>query len=294
MSKKNMSKCTCCGKVYEKSSGFYQSFSPLYESNDNRMHICKDCVCKTFDRFVEVFGDEEKALYRLTLLLDVYFDNSVLNVIYMNARRTNSNLAKVYFQKINLSKQYKTKTSLDSHELVVKEDFTISEDNAPKKSKKVENSPITAEMIRRWGKGLDEEEYIYLEEKYQELIKVYDHRSPVQKMLYENMARTQREAEKARKNGNLVAYEKMMSTLSKLMADGNIKPVQESGVTDDEACFGQFINKIENEEPIPEPLDFFKDIDGFKKYVTEWFIKPLAKVFELDSDSEEDEDDNEN
>ena len=294
MSKKNMSKCTCCGKVYEKSSGFYQSFSPLYESNDNRMHICKDCVCKTFDRFVEVFGDEEKALYRLTLLLDVYFDNSVLNVIYMNARRTNSNLAKVYFQKINLSKQYKTKTSLDSHELVVKEDFTISEDNAPKKSKKVENSPITAEMIRRWGKGLDEEEYIYLEEKYQELIKVYDHRSPVQKMLYENMARTQREAEKARKNGNLVAYEKMMSTLSKLMADGNIKPVQENGVTDDEACFGQFINKIENEEPIPEPLDFFKDIDGFKKYVTEWFIKPLAKVFELDSDSEEDEDDNEN
>ena len=126
MSKKNTAKCTCCGKVYEKSSGFYQSFSPLYEANDNRMHICKDCVCKTFDRLVEVFGDEEVALYRLTLLLDVYFDNTVLNVIYMNARRTNSNLAKVYFQKINLSKNYKTKTSLDSHELVVKDDFIIT------------------------------------------------------------------------------------------------------------------------------------------------------------------------
>ena len=149
-------------------------------------------------------------------------------------------------------------------------------------------------MIRRWGKGLDDEEYLYLEEKYQELIKVYDHRSPVQKMLYENMAKTQLEAEKSRKSGNLVAYEKMMSTLSKLMTDGNIKPVQESGVSDDDACFGQFINKIENEEPIPEPLDSFKDIDGFKKYVTEWFVKPFARVFELDSDSEigDDEDGN--
>ena len=291
MSKKNTAKCTCCGKVYEKSSGFYQSFSPLYEANDNRMHICKDCVCKTFDRLVEVFGDEEVALYRLTLLLDVYFDNTVLNVIYMNARRTNSNLAKVYFQKINLSKNYKTKTSLDSHELVVKDDFMVLDKKEIDTSPEKQESFITTEMIRRWGKGLDEEEYLYLEEKYQELIKVYDHRTPVQIMLYENMARTQLEAEKSRKNGNLVAYEKMMSTLSKLMADGNIKPVQENDVTDDEACFGQFINKIENEEPIPEPLDIFKDVDGFRKYINEWFVKPFARIFELDSDSEGDEED---
>ena len=127
-----------------------------------------------------------------------------------------------------------------------------------------------------------EDELSFLEEKYQELIAVYDHRNPVQRMLYQNISRTQLEAEKARRNGNPAMYEKMMSTLSKLMGDGNIKPVQENAVSDDEASFGLFIKKIESEEPIPEPLDEFQDVDGFRKYIDEWFVKPFARIFDLD------------
>lgn len=287
--KKKTATCTCCGRSFDKLLGFYLSASPLFEGNDNRMHICKECVWNTFDKYVEHYGDEEKALYRLTLLLDGYFDNHVLNVIYNTAKKTNTNLAKVYFQKINTLKQYKTKTSLDSQVFISDEE--LSSANANVKVEEEEN-PITAEIIRRWGKGMNNEDYLYLEEKYQDLIAVYDHRSPVQRMLYENIARTQLEAEKSRKVGNLVGYEKMMNTLSKLMGDGNVKPVQENAVSDDDASFGQFINKIENEEPIPEPLDFFKDVDGFRRYVNEWFIKPFAKVFDLDSPEWSDEDDN--
>ena len=77
-------------------------------------------------------------------------------------------------------------------------------------------------------------------------------------------------------------YEKMMSTLSKLMGDGNIKPVQENTVSDDDASFGLFIKKIENEEPVPEPLEEFRDVDGFRKYIDEWFVKPFARIFDLD------------
>lgn len=294
--KENPQKCTSCGTTYEKTMGFYLSASEMYKANDGRMHICKECLIGMFDRFVEHYGDEEKALYRVTLLVDGYFDNHILNIIYSNAKKTNSNLAKAYFQKINSLKQYKGKTSFDSIPLIEQEESLLV-DNIENKTKKVntkKESPVTAEMIRRWGKGINEEDYVYLEHKYQELVSVYDHRSPVQRMLYENIARTQLEAEKSRKNGNLVAYEKMMSTLSKLMTDGNIKPVQENSVSDDDASFGNFINKIENDEPIPEPLEFFADVDNFRKYVTEWFVKPFARVFELDSDSveEEEKDDN--
>lgn len=279
--------CTQCGKTLDKVDWFYFSESPMYKNNDNRMHICKQCVWEEYNRFAEFYGDEEKALYRLSLLLDFYFDSNILNTIYMNAKKTNVNLAKVYMQKINVIKSNRCKTSLDSQYFI--EDKELVNNEQVKENIKKE-SPISVEMLRRWGKGLPEEDYSYLEEKYQELISVYDHRSPVQRTLYENMSRTQLEAEKARKLNNLPMYEKMISTLSKLMADGNIKPVQENAVNDDEACFGQFINKIENEEPIPEPLDFFKDVDGFRKYVTEWFVKPFAKVFDLDSNEPNDED----
>ena len=114
-------------------------------------------------------------------------------------------------------------------------------------------------------------------------------------MLYENIARTQLEAENARRNGELAMYEKMMSTLSKLMGDSNLKPVQESGVNDDDASFGMFIKKIEDEEPIPEPVGEFRDADGIGRYISTWFTKHLKWVLDLDSEAfevEETEDEN--
>ena len=304
MKKKDLQKCTCCGSNKDKTAYFYLSNSHMYASNDGRLHMCKDCVALTFEKFANFYGDETKALYRVTLLLDTYYSDDLAEIIYASSYRNNTSLVQEYFRKVNTMTQFKGKTSMDSELLDITksdfdlEEFKISEEKRNQRIEEVEiekqkNSSVTGEMLRRWGKGLDEEDYLYLEDKYQELINVYDHRSPIQRMLYENIARTQLEAENARRNGELAMYEKMMSTLSKLMGDSNLKPVQESGVNDDDASFGMFIKKIEDEEPIPEPLEEFKDVDGLRKYIEKWFVKPFAKIFDLDSEVEvEDEDEN--
>ena len=201
------------------------------------------------------------------------------------AKKTNTSLVRVYFQKVNSMPQFKGKTSFDSEVMSLENGSIYLDVASDEESDNIEvqdDFMVTSEMVRRWGRGLPKDDYAYLEEKYQELVAVYDHRNPVQRMLYENISRTQLEAEKSRRSGNLQMYEKMMSTLSKLMGDGNIKPVQENTVSDDEASFGLFIKKIEDEEPIPEPLDEFKDVDGFRKYINEWFVKPFARIFDLD------------
>lgn len=285
-------KCSCCGTLKSTVTGFYISYSPVWASNDKRMNMCKDCVIEIYERYVDYYGDEIKALYRLTLLVDGYFSTSLVDVSMAQAKKTNSSLARVYFQKVNSLQQFKGKTSLDSEHISLEDGSIYEEFN--KDSKEVDiiedDFVVTSEIVRRWGKGMPKDDYSFLEEKYQELIAVYDHRNPVQRMLYENIARTQLEAEKSRRGGNLQMYEKMMSTLSKLMGDGNIKPVQENSVSDDDASFGMFIKKIENEEPIPEPLEEFKDVDGFRKYINEWFVKPFARIFDLDMNSQEGED----
>ena len=292
-------KCTCCGSSKSTVTGYYISYSPLYASNDKKMTMCKDCVIDIFERYVDFYGDEVKALYRLTLLVDGYFSPSLVDILMTQAKKTNTSLARVYFQKANSLPQFKGKTSLDSEHISLEDGTIISSSNNSHQQDILEDIEdefvITSEIIRRWGRGLPKDDYSFLEEKYQELIAVYDHRNPVQRMLYQNISRTQLEAEKARRNGNPAMYEKMMSTLSKLMGDGNIKPVQENSVSDDEASFGLFIKRIENEEPIPEALEEFKDVDGFKKYIEEWFVKPFARIFDLDMQgSSEVEDENQN
>ena len=278
-------KCTCCGASKSTVTGYYISYSPLYASNDKKMTMCKDCVIDIYERYVDFYGDETKALYRLSLLVDGYFSLALVDILMAQAKKTNTSLVRVYFQKANSLPQFKGKTSMDSEHISL-EDGTVYLTNEPIQQEEVQEVEddfvITSEIIRRWGRGLPKDDYGFLEEKYQELIAVYDHRNPVQRMLYQNISRTQLEAEKARRNGNPAMYEKMMSTLSKLMGDGNIKPVQENAVSDDEASFGLFIKKIESEEPIPEPLDEFQDVDGFRKYIDEWFVKPFARIFDLD------------
>ena len=278
-------KCSCCGSLKSTVTGYYISYSPMFASNEKRMNICKDCVIDIYERYVDFYGDEVKALYRITLLFDGYFSSSLVEVLMAQAKKTNTSLVRVYFQKVNSMPQFKGKTSLDSEVMSLEDGSIYSDISSNENTNDIEvedDFMVTSEMVRRWGRGLPKDDYAYLEEKYQELVAVYDHRNPVQRMLYENISRTQLEAEKSRRSGNLQMYEKMMSTLSKLMGDGNIKPVQENSVSDDEASFGLFIKKIEDEEPIPEPLDEFKDIDGFRKYINEWFVKPFARIFDLD------------
>ncbi|MGL5348282.1 MAG: hypothetical protein ACRDA3_13105 [Peptostreptococcaceae bacterium] len=305
MKKKDLQRCTCCGSNKDRTSNYYLSNSHMYDSNDGRLHICKDCVALTFEKYANFYGDETKALYKLTLLLDTYYSDDLAEIIYASSYRNNTSLVQEYFRKVNTMAQFKGKTSMESDLLdITKSDFDLEEFMASEKKrnlkieevriKKEKESSVSGEMLRRWGKGLDEEDYLYLEDKYQELIAVYDHRSPIQRMLYENIARTQLEAENARRNGELAMYEKMMSTLSKLMGDSNLKPVQESGVNDDDASFGMFIKKIEDEEPIPEPVGEFKDVDGISTYISKWFTKHLKWVLDLDSEAfEVEEEENE-
>jgi len=85
---------------------------------------------------------------------------------------------------------------------------------------------------------------------------------------------------------NPAQYEKMMNVLRNLMTDLNIKPVQETGANAlEQATFGNLVKKWENERPIPEPEDEFKDVDGIAKYIKTWFTGHFAKMINMEDNS---------
>jgi hypothetical protein len=144
---------------------------------------------------------------------------------------------------------------------------------------------VPEDISRRWGKNLTEEAYEYMESIYQDLISNYESDTPIQRLLYESTAKTFWEAEMARRKGDIVAYEKCMKVASSLLNDAKLKPVQKT-IADSGglATWGEWIKLIEETEPIPEPRDEFKDVDGIRKYIDKYFVGHFSKILGLESD----------
>ncbi|WP_063565464.1 hypothetical protein [Paenibacillus sp. O199] len=148
-------------------------------------------------------------------------------------------------------------------------------------TEKIQHSVTTFEIeedARRFWRGYSDEEIDELEYLFSNLTDGYESESLIQETLLKQIAVTQM---KANHSTNTKEYTDLISTLSKLMNDANIKPTQKSNTNQSEEIFGAWIKKIEDEEPIPEPLEEFKDVDKVKKYLNKYFINHFAKLFGL-------------
>jgi hypothetical protein len=263
--------CPRCNKFYPisgKRKGFYSADEMIFPQGI--FHICKNCVEEIveengFDAFIIILRTMNRPF-----LSDKYKGNW-----------------KDYLREVNSLPQYKDLTFDDS--TFDNKDYKINKfSDVAFQEDPIEVQNITPEMRKRWL-GFKDEDISQLESFYQDLINTYSSDTPIQRNLYKNMAITQLNANKAIAQNRTKEYKDLMDTMSKLMGDGNIKPVQESGVNDGGlATWGEWVKKIEETEPIPEPLEQFKDVDGIWKYISKWFVNHFAKVFGISNDNQAD------
>ena len=282
-------RCTACGEDKRPAIDFYLSRSKLYKFNDGRMPICKECLSNLFKELNAKYSDEVKALYHLCMLFDIYFDRDLVEKSSANNNFSDEdNLLKSYMKNVNSLNQYKFKDSMSSDCIVLDDSLLESK----KEEVEINNKTlfeVTEKMEIRWGASLPIEDYMFLESKYKEFTDVYECRTPAQRLIFEQIAKCLLRGEKALKKDNDVAFEKMNNMVSKLMTDGNIKPIQEASVAeDDTATWGKWINLIEQERPIGEPCEQFKDVDKISTYITKWFTRQMQRVFDLSTGEEDD------
>lgn len=275
-------KCTDCGKTKATEKNFYMSHSPIYSNNDGRVPICKVCTIERYEVLVDKYGDKLKALQHLCMNLDIYFNKDLAISMYSNMKEKD-NLAKLYFSKVNSLQQYKGLTSLDSDLMETLVETTSNDENTNRDGE----FSVTPAVIKRWGNGLSDDDYFFLETTYEEFTSVYDDRTPAQKLIFRQIAKSLLEGEKAIKTGNTAGFEKMNNLVSKLMNDGNIKPIQEASIAEDDTQgWGVWVNRIETERPIGEPSEQFKDADKISTYIMRWFTKQMQRVFDLKDEEE--------
>lgn len=284
-------KCTFCGELKAPTKDFYLSRSRIYKHNDERMPICKECLSSLFNELKIKYEDEMKALYHLCMLFDIYFNKELVEKSFNNENFSiEDNLLKTYMKNVNSLNQYKFKDSFSSDYIVLDETIVKNEEVLAIKENAEIDFEVTSKMRNRWGSGLDTDDYMFLENKYKEFTDVYECRTPAQRLIFEQIAKCLLRGEKALKKDNDATFEKMNNMVSKLMTDGNIKPIQEASVAeDDTATWGKWINLIEQERPIGEASEQFKDVDKISSYITKWFTRQMQRVFDLSTTGDEDD-----
>ncbi|WP_297419592.1 hypothetical protein [Clostridium sp.] len=272
--------CEFCSK--EKNiSQFYNSNSPKYanESFKHKIPYCKSCI-----RPLVYKGDKVNLVAFKNLLkdkLDIPFYDEVYKKALLSDRETIGkyiSLLNTYQPAKDILKSKKTLSYADGEVEdvnIVKEKDIVDFDE-----EEINDFEITKELIKFWGNGYSKEQYESLQNFYDDFVAGYECDSPAQVLNFKNAAKTQLMADEALANENISAYNQLMKTLSSILGDSNVKPVQATGAeANDQITFGVLIKKYENERPIHEELD-----DEMKKYIDTYMAGHLAKMEGLNNE----------
>lgn len=226
-------KCMCCGKIYDVRKGnFSKTKSQWFMGNDGYLPWCNECREKMFEFYVKKYNDEDEAIDRLAMMFDTYVNDKLLDASehsVASALKINT-----YMGRLNI-RQYADKSYDDVIDQKKKDALAAGDTKGTK---------VTQRMIENWGRGLDDQDYLFLEDHYQNLITRHECKTAAQEILFKRIAKAELNCEKADATGDTKKIKEANDNLQNLMGSAQIKPNQ----TNDNALaetntFGTLIQK---------------------------------------------------
>ena len=268
-----MFKCTQCGEVYPvQKRNFLTTSSPLYAANNGYLSVCKTCVEKHYLLLVELYnGNENKALESCCQLFDWYYRRDIAAMT-----KTEEGTRVIYYpskaQMIQL--KAKGKTYLDT----VKERIANGETFG--------DCEVTYDVIKFFGPGYKDEDYEFLAEQYNDWTSRYECLTKAQEEIFKAICVNQLVMIRAQRAGNTKDVVDTTKAFQSLLETAGLKPNQEDH-NKEQRTFGEWIKKIEETRPIPEPAEEWKDVDGIKNYIETWFLGHMCELLHIPNDKRE-------
>lgn len=270
-------RCDCCGEFLARTNNFYKS-------NDNVLGIyptCKKCILqkveqrnKKNDKTNETKESVMEQLHKMNLpYIDSLYESCCKSV---KDEVNEKNRSSPFLQMVTILQslpQYKGLKWKDS-ELP---DGVINDDDEYEVK---ENQKIIKKAKKRFGPGYSNEDYMFLENEYQDWVTRYECETKTQEIIFQRIAFKTWEIMKATRNGQ--PTKDLDASLQSLLSSGDLLPRQDkNNSASDSLTFGQLIDKWENELPVPEPTDEFKDVDRIGLLIDVFFKGHLAKMMGL-------------
>lgn len=259
-------KCTCCGKE-SPTGNYYESKSILYK-DIGKLTVCKNCISNIFDDISAKYNERE-SIYRLCRKLDMPFHESAYEAAISHSKTTGWKIHRSYITKLNSLRKANRYTN----------DFEEGEKLGENQNSNNNIEDISDEIKAFWGKGLENWEYDFLETELYNLKNDFECDDYGMEMIMKDISFINLDIYKGRAENRDVRN--LIKTRSELMNDGNLKPIQATGASQNEKMsLGVFIKKWENEKPIRKDLD-----DEMKKYIDTFMVGHLAKMQGLENEA---------
>ena len=256
----------------------------FYKSNDTPSGInhtgCKKCLLKSatdYDKKNGIYKDNKQKAKKTLMLMDLPFiedvyDAALVDVTNAVNEKNRGTAWQQYMVMIQSLPQYR---GLHWGNSEFKENSEYDDEYEVK-----ENQKTIKRAKKRFGPGYSNEDYMFLENEYQDWVTRYECETKTQEIIFQRIAFKTWEIMKATRNGQ--PTKDLDASLQSLLSSGDLLPRQDkNNSASDSLTFGQLIDKWENEQPIPEPTDEFKDVDRIGLLIDVFFKGHLAKMMGL-------------
>lgn len=273
--------CAHCGRAYKKQQmNFPKLQSELYKGNDKYSPICFRCVEEMYSNYEKNLGEDE-AIRRMCIKLDIYFCDEALAASRSasnNTSRIRSYISRAMYY-YRRGRGYDDTLDQESAYYISPEKIEEAKDimNGEKS-----DAVIDDKVIQAWGVGLAVDDYKFLENELHTWKVGYSIDGKSQESIVREICIFDLQKTKALSNNNMKLFQDLCNDRQKALDRAHLTPKAEA--SDDrlmEKPIGKMIEMVENEEPIPEPLDAFKDVDGIHKLIRVYFIGHLCKMLGL-------------
>lgn len=266
--------CPKCGEFINRSN--------FYSSKEYAIGVypeCKKCILeeveqrtKRGDKPNETKESVKRMLQKMNLpYIDELYESSCKTVADEVNEKNRKSPFLAYLVPIKSLPQYKLKTWADSEfELGV----VTEEEETRQNAKTIKNGK------KRFGLGLSNEDYMFLEEEYQDWVSRYEASTKTQEEIFERLSLKKWEINKATKSGQNT--KDLDKTYQELMTTANIAPRQNAMDTmSDAQTFGTLIQKYEETRPLPEIDEQLADVDKIGLYIDSFYRGHACKMLNI-------------
>ena len=268
--------CPSCGNWMKGETGFYLDRNYVTD----RYPICKRCIQKIVEQRKtdrDEPNETKQSVQKVLQMMDRPYDNDFYEDCVKAANdelkeKNRSSPFATYFTALQSLPQYRGKKWSDS-------DFGDSNDSIQNQETKY-NQKTIKNAKKRFGNGYSNDDYMFLEQEYQDWITRYECNTKAQESIYERLAFKKWEINKATKSGQNT--KDLDKTYQDLLSTANITPRQ-TGMDSmaDAQTFGTLIQKYEETRPLPDIDPELEDVDKIGLYIDVFYRGHACKMLGL-------------
>lgn len=272
--------CCRCGTSFSRRVGnFSVSHSSMYRGT-GYLPMCNQCVDAMYEQYRAQFNDDRKAMKRICMKLDLYWNNDIYEMTE-KAAGVHSRVRN-YIGRTNIVR-YLDKTydntveeeELENSRVYGNSTFYVAKDTD-------EISQVDQETVDFWGAGYTPDFYDELNRRYNDWTNGSDVTDPSERSLYRQICLLETIISRDGAQGKPV--DKNVNVLNSLLGSMNLKPAQKKSESDTELekmPLGVGIQKWELSRPLPQTSKSKKDVRNTIKNITTWYLGHACKMVGL-------------